>query len=98
MQYSVININLVDIVILDTINCFSLSMFSGANIFLTESGSLKLGDFGCSVKLKNHNTMPGDLNTMKGTLGKEMILSYNTISLHFYFSVFLLLFCVSSID
>jgi len=35
----------------------------GANIFLTLKGSVKLGDFGCSVKLKSHTTMPGELKT-----------------------------------
>ncbi|KAL5010300.1 hypothetical protein ScPMuIL_012605 [Solemya velum] len=39
----------------------------GANIFLTSDGLLKLGDFGCSVKLKNHTTMPGEVNTLVGT-------------------------------
>ncbi|XP_052239205.1 LOW QUALITY PROTEIN: mitogen-activated protein kinase kinase kinase 4-like [Dreissena polymorpha] len=39
----------------------------GANIFLTSSGCLKLGDFGCSVKLKNHTTMVGEMKKMVGT-------------------------------
>ncbi|XP_013387498.1 mitogen-activated protein kinase kinase kinase 4-like [Lingula anatina] len=39
----------------------------GANIFLQSKGPLKLGDFGCSVKLKNHTTMPGEINTLVGT-------------------------------
>ncbi|XP_045197016.1 mitogen-activated protein kinase kinase kinase 4-like isoform X2 [Mercenaria mercenaria] len=39
----------------------------GANIFLTSSGCLKLGDFGCSVKLKNHTTMVGEVNSLVGT-------------------------------
>ncbi|GAB6026709.1 Mitogen-activated protein kinase kinase kinase 4 [Chamberlinius hualienensis] len=38
-----------------------------ANIFLTSEGSLKLGDFGCCIKLKNHTTMPGELNSFVGT-------------------------------
>lgn len=42
----------------------------GANIFLTSSGTLKLGDFGCSVKLKNHTTMVGEVNSLVGTTGK----------------------------
>ena len=34
----------------------------GANIFLTEEmKTLKLGDFGCAVKIKAHTTMPGEL-------------------------------------
>ncbi|KAK3098006.1 hypothetical protein FSP39_015240 [Pinctada imbricata] len=40
----------------------------GANIFLTSSGTLKLGDFGCSAKLKNHATMPGEFNKIVGTM------------------------------
>ncbi|CAB1343885.1 unnamed protein product, partial [Coregonus sp. 'balchen'] len=35
----------------------------GANIFLTSSGLIKLGDFGCSVKLNNAQTMPGEVIT-----------------------------------
>lgn len=42
----------------------------GANIFLTSSGLIKLGDFGCSVKLKNNaQTMPGEVNSTLGTAG-----------------------------
>ncbi|KAK6169248.1 hypothetical protein SNE40_020332 [Patella caerulea] len=39
----------------------------GANIFLTADGSLKLGDFGASVKLKNLTTMPADGVQLAGT-------------------------------
>ncbi|CAN0348728.1 unnamed protein product [Lampetra planeri] len=40
----------------------------GANIFLTSTGHIKLGDFGCSVKLKNiSQTMPGEVNSTLGT-------------------------------
>ncbi|KAL4233273.1 Mitogen-activated protein kinase kinase kinase 4 [Mactra antiquata] len=39
----------------------------GANIFLTSNGCLKLGDFGCSVKLKNQTTMAGEVTIMAGT-------------------------------
>uniref|UniRef100_A0A4W5M474 Mitogen-activated protein kinase kinase kinase 4 n=1 Tax=Hucho hucho TaxID=62062 RepID=A0A4W5M474_9TELE len=39
----------------------------GANIFLTSSGLIKLGDFGCSVKLNNAQTMPGEVNSTMGT-------------------------------
>ncbi|XP_004449865.1 mitogen-activated protein kinase kinase kinase 4 isoform X1 [Dasypus novemcinctus] len=40
----------------------------GANIFLTSSGLIKLGDFGCSVKLKNNaQTMPGEVDSTLGT-------------------------------
>lgn len=52
-------------------HCFSLCLV-GANIFLTSSGLIKLGDFGCSVKLKNNTqTMPGEVNSTLGTAGKE---------------------------
>ena len=40
----------------------------GANIFLTdEMQNLKLGDFGCAVKIKAHTTMPGELQGFVGT-------------------------------
>ena len=42
---------------------------SGANIFLTSNGHVKLGDFGCSVKLKSHTTMPGEFHNLVGTTG-----------------------------
>lgn len=43
---------------------------TGANIFLTSSGLIKLGDFGCSVKLRNNtHTMPGEVNSTLGTAG-----------------------------
>lgn len=46
--------------------------FPGANIFLTSSGLIKLGDFGCSVKLKNNTqTMPGEVNSTLGTAGED---------------------------
>ena len=48
-------------------------LFAGANIFLTSKGRLKLGDFGCSVKLKNHTTMAGEVNSLVGTTGKSQI-------------------------
>ncbi|RWS22099.1 hypothetical protein B4U80_05313, partial [Leptotrombidium deliense] len=38
-----------------------------SNIFLTSGGKLKLGDFGCCMKLKNHTTLPGELNAFVGT-------------------------------
>ncbi|RWS06909.1 mitogen-activated protein kinase kinase kinase 4-like protein [Dinothrombium tinctorium] len=38
-----------------------------SNIFLTSDGKLKLGDFGCCMKLKNHTTLPGELNAFVGT-------------------------------
>ena len=40
----------------------------GANIFLTqEMKTIKLGDFGCAVKIKSHTTMPGELQGFVGT-------------------------------
>lgn len=39
-----------------------------ANIFLTEEmKTIKLGDFGCAVKIKAHTTMPGELQGFVGT-------------------------------
>lgn len=50
---------------------FGLSV-TGANIFLTSSGLIKLGDFGCSVKLRNNtHTMPGEVNSTLGTAGEK---------------------------
>lgn len=41
-----------------------------ANIFLTDEGNyLKIGDFGCAVKIKSHSTMPGELQGFVGTQG-----------------------------
>jgi mitogen-activated protein kinase kinase kinase 4 len=41
----------------------------GPNIFLSSDGLIKLGDFGCSVKLQNlDTTMPGEINTTRGTV------------------------------
>lgn len=41
-----------------------------ANIFLTDEGNcLKIGDFGCAVKIKSHTTMPGELQGFVGTQG-----------------------------
>lgn len=38
-----------------------------ANILLTSDGTLKLGDFGCCMKLKNQTTMAGELSAFVGT-------------------------------
>ncbi|CAM1305295.1 MAP3K4 (predicted) [Pycnogonum litorale] len=38
-----------------------------ANIFLTSEGNLKLGDFGCCIKLKSYMTMPGEIAAFVGT-------------------------------
>ena len=48
-------------------SCFS---FLGANIFLSSDGHVKLGDFGCAVRLQKHNTMPGEISAFMGTAGK----------------------------
>ena len=37
--------------------------------------NLKLGDFGCAVKIKAHTTMPGELQGFVGTQGNEEFLS-----------------------
>ena len=43
-----------------------LCTLQGANIFLTEElKTLKLGDFGCAVKIKAHTTMPGELQVFE---------------------------------
>ena len=43
----------------------------GANIFLSSNGSIKLGDFGLSVQLKNlHKTMPNEIRQQVGTVRK----------------------------
>jgi hypothetical protein len=52
--------------------CKRVSYILGANIFLTSSGCLKLGDFGCSEKLKSHATLPGEFNSLVGTLGNAL--------------------------
>ena len=45
----------------------------GANIFLTEElKTLKLGDFGCAVKIKAHTTMPGELQVILHNLKLEL--------------------------
>ena len=50
--------------------CFN-SCPSGANIFLSSNGSIKLGDFGLSVQLKNlHKTMPNEIKQQVGTVRK----------------------------
>ena len=42
----------------------------GANIFLTDDmKNLKLGDYGSAVKIKQHTTMPGELQGHVGTQG-----------------------------
>lgn len=42
----------------------------GANIFLTDDMQiLKLGDYGCAVKIKSHATMTGELQGFVGTQG-----------------------------
>lgn len=51
----------------------SLPTTVGANIFLTEEGNtLKLGDFGCAVRLRGHQTEVGELAGIVGTHGEEM--------------------------
>jgi len=49
----------------------SVCLSSGANIFLSSNGSIKLGDFGLSVQLKNfHKTMPNEIKQQVGTVRK----------------------------
>ena len=47
-------------------------ILSGANIFLVANDKLKLGDFGCSAKLKEHTTIPGEMVAFVGTAGKSL--------------------------
>ena len=45
----------------------------GANIFLTDDmKNLKLGDYGSAVKIKQHTTMPGELQGHVGTQGMRI--------------------------
>ena len=50
----------------------SFVILSGANIFLVANDKLKLGDFGCSAKLKEHTTIPGEMVAFVGTAGKSL--------------------------
>lgn len=59
--------------------------FTGANIFLTSTGHVKLGDFGCSVKLRSHSTMPGEFNNLVGTTG--VLHHYHCIIISYKFGV-----------
>ena len=38
-------------------------------MFLSSDGHVKLGDFGCAIKLQNSKTMLGELTTFTGTAG-----------------------------
>lgn len=53
----------------------SLCSLQGANIFLSSKGSIKLGDFGLSVQLKNYretvNDMTNEIKQQAGTVRKE---------------------------
>lgn len=49
-----------------------LCLVTGANIFLVSDGKLKLGDFGCSAKLKGAATMPGEMVAFVGTAGNVL--------------------------
>ena len=45
---------------------------SGANIFVSSDGLLKLGDFGSSIKLKNPlQTVYGEISNIRGTVGEQ---------------------------
>ena len=49
----------------------AVSCAAGANVFLTdECRCLKLGDFGCSVKIVAHTTMQGEVKGLVGTPGE----------------------------
>ena len=57
----------------------SLCSLQGANIFLSSKGSIKLGDFGLSVQLKNYretvNDMTNEIKQQAGTVRKEFSIS-----------------------
>lgn len=54
---------------LDTFLCVHDVIIAGANIFLSSNGSIKVGDFGLSVQLKNYNmTMPNEIKQQAGTV------------------------------
>ena len=42
---------------------------AGANIFITADGSIKIGDFGLCVQMKNTKTKPEDIKGTAGTAG-----------------------------
>lgn len=77
--------------LLPGVHCVGFFMYiSGANIFLTSSGLIKLGDFGCSVKLRNNtHTMPGEVNSTLGTAGRKCLWMTMRVSLkaELYFCV-----------
>lgn len=59
----------------------------GANIFLSSNGSIKLGDFGLSVQLKNYNmTMPNEIKQQAGTVREYTSLEYKELELCHTFS------------
>ena len=53
---------------------FAILFHSGANIFVSSGGLLKLGDFGSSIKLKNpFQTCYGEISNIRGTVGKTFL-------------------------
>ena len=61
--------------------------FIGANIFVSSSGLIKLGDFGSAVRLKDPvHTMHGEVCKFRGTAGKVISIF---VIIMFFFSFFL---------
>jgi len=48
------------------------SVPSGANIFITAGGSIKIGDFGLCVQMKNTKTRPEEIKGTAGTPGNAI--------------------------
>ena len=62
---------------------------TGANIFLSSNGSIKLGDFGLSVQLQNlNNTKAKEVQKQAGTIRKSYTLLSGLAFLRIHFSCF----------
>ena len=58
--------------------------FIGANIFVSSSGLIKLGDFGSAVRLKDPiRTMRGEVSKFRGTAGKPIEKSFSSFRYSF---------------
>ena len=52
---------------------------AGANIFITADGSIKIGDFGLCVQMKNTKTKPEDIKGTAGTAGNIVVINPPTM-------------------